>query len=96
MAERQGFEPWIEFPLYTLSKRAPSATRPSLQLRAGSGLEPAKTSVTSSLRQGRIFPDEGPGHWSPEPGGRGLLQFPQGTCWYWISGTSPLPDWREA
>ena len=31
MAERQGFEPWIEFPLYTLSKRAPSATRPSLR-----------------------------------------------------------------
>src|SRR5579863_779291 len=31
MAERQGFEPWIEFPLYTLSKRAPSTTRPSLR-----------------------------------------------------------------
>src|SRR5580693_8976699 len=31
LAERQGFEPWIEFPLYTLSKRAPSTTRPSLQ-----------------------------------------------------------------
>ena len=33
LAERQGFEPWIEFPLYTLSKRAPSTTRPSLRLR---------------------------------------------------------------
>jgi hypothetical protein len=32
LAERQGFEPWIEFPLYTLSKRAPSATRPSLRI----------------------------------------------------------------
>ena len=31
MAEREGFEPSIEFPLYTLSKRAPSTTRPSLQ-----------------------------------------------------------------
>src|SRR5271157_2700292 len=30
MAERQGFEPWIPFRVYTLSKRAPSATRPSL------------------------------------------------------------------
>src|SRR5262245_53103744 len=30
MAEREGFEPSIEFPLYTLSKRAPSTTRPSL------------------------------------------------------------------
>ena len=31
MAERMGFEPMIEFPLYTLSKRAPSTTRPPLQ-----------------------------------------------------------------
>jgi hypothetical protein len=30
MAEREGFEPPLEFPLNTLSKRAPSATRPSL------------------------------------------------------------------
>ncbi len=33
MAERVGFEPTLEFPLNTLSKRAPSATRPSLQRR---------------------------------------------------------------
>ena len=32
MAERMGFEPMIEFPLYTLSKRAPSTTRPPLQI----------------------------------------------------------------
>ena len=31
MAERVGFEPTLESPLNTLSKRAPSATRPSLQ-----------------------------------------------------------------
>ena len=31
MAEREGFEPSIAFRLYTLSKRAPSATRPSLR-----------------------------------------------------------------
>ena len=31
MAERMGFEPMIELPLYTLSKRAPSTTRPPLQ-----------------------------------------------------------------
>ena len=30
LAERVGFEPTVEFPLHTLSKRAPSATRPSL------------------------------------------------------------------
>ena len=32
MAERVGFEPTLEFPLNTLSKRAPSATRPSLRV----------------------------------------------------------------
>jgi hypothetical protein len=35
LAERQGFEPWIPFRVYTLSKRAPSATRPSLRALAG-------------------------------------------------------------
>ena len=30
MAERQGFEPWVPFRVHTLSKRAPSTTRPSL------------------------------------------------------------------
>ena len=35
LAERVGFEPTIRFPVYTLSKRAPSATRPSLRLGAG-------------------------------------------------------------
>ena len=34
MAEGVGFEPTIRLPVYTLSKRAPSATRPSLR-RAG-------------------------------------------------------------
>src|SRR5579872_4529282 len=31
MAEREGFEPTIPVKVYTLSKRAPSATRPSLR-----------------------------------------------------------------
>src|SRR5713226_6370567 len=31
LAEGVGFEPTIRFPVYTLSKRAPSATRPSLR-----------------------------------------------------------------
>ena len=31
LAEGEGFEPSIEFPLYTLSRGAPSATRPSLR-----------------------------------------------------------------
>ncbi len=33
LAERVGFEPTLELPLNTLSKRAPSATRPSLRAR---------------------------------------------------------------
>jgi hypothetical protein len=33
LAEGVGFEPTIRFPVYTLSKRAPSATRPSLRKR---------------------------------------------------------------
>ena len=32
LAERVGFEPTLEFPLNTLSKRAPSTTRPSLRM----------------------------------------------------------------
>src|SRR5438552_12148235 len=36
LAERVGFEPTIRFPVYTLSKRAPSATRPSLRRQRGS------------------------------------------------------------
>src|ERR1051325_3738745 len=32
MAERVGFEPTVEFPLHTLSKRAPSTTRTSLRI----------------------------------------------------------------
>ena len=34
LAEGVGFEPTIRFPVYTLSKRAPSATRPSLRSAA--------------------------------------------------------------
>jgi hypothetical protein len=38
MAERVGFEPTVEFPLHTLSKRAPSTTRTSLRIIRISGL----------------------------------------------------------
>ncbi len=34
MAEGAGFEPAIRFPVYTLSRRAPSTTRPPLRLGA--------------------------------------------------------------
>ena len=34
LAEREGFEPSVGFPLHTLSKRAPSTTRTSLLLES--------------------------------------------------------------
>ncbi len=37
MAEREGFEPSMEFPPYTLSRGAPSTTRPSLRIFRGTG-----------------------------------------------------------
>ena len=43
VAERQGFEPWRRFPAYTLSRRAPSTTRPPL--RAALSI-PARYGVT--------------------------------------------------
>src|SRR5437867_2477932 len=41
LAEREGFEPSVEFPLHTLSKRARSTTPPSLRFRIN-GLRAAK------------------------------------------------------
>src|SRR5438552_40298 len=38
MAEREGFEPPIPVKVYTLSRRAPSATRPSLRTRLAPGI----------------------------------------------------------
>src|SRR5438105_952606 len=38
MAEREGFEPPIPVKVYTLSRRAPSATRPSLRARLAPGI----------------------------------------------------------
>src|SRR5580700_8615848 len=46
VAEREGFEPSLEFPLNTLSKRAPSTTRPSLLT-----LERARSVAVLSLAQ---------------------------------------------
>src|SRR6266487_2890681 len=56
MAERVGFEPTLEFPLNTLSKRAPSATRPSLR-RESFGKEPlnAKRGISRTFRSFSIL-----------------------------------------
>ena len=60
LAEREGFEPSVEFPLHTLSKRAPSTTRTSLRfringLRAVSNQDSAKprfTHIQSDISSG--------------------------------------------
>src|SRR5262245_51827820 len=49
MAERVGFEPTVEFPLHTLSKRAPSTTRTSL-LTSRSGRRSAAVPSGPRLR----------------------------------------------
>ncbi len=47
VAEREGFEPSMEFPPYSLSRGAPSATRPSLRVRGGS--------IALPMRQIKVF-----------------------------------------
>src|SRR5262247_2830401 len=47
LAERVGFEPTVEFPLHTLSKRAPSTTRTSLHFRIN-GLRTVWNSVAQN------------------------------------------------
>src|SRR5579864_3891406 len=56
MAEREGFEPPIPVKVYTLSRRAPSATRPSLRAREIThsyyqGTLPAPSRPTPSLNR---------------------------------------------
>src|SRR6266446_5281989 len=53
LAEGVGFEPTIRFPVYTLSKRAPSATRPPLRKgRAPQGCAPQGCAHYSRGRRG--------------------------------------------
>src|ERR1700730_16371305 len=51
VAEREGFEPSIEFPLYTLSKRAPSTTRPSLRFEIRGGVWESPHRIARGLRR---------------------------------------------
>ena len=56
MAEREGFEPPIPVKVYTLSRRAPSATRPSLRARLAPGiLSVVPTAGPSMHRFAAIF-----------------------------------------
>src|SRR5688572_5001427 len=50
VAERVGFEPTVEFPLHTLSKRAPSTTRTSLHVRSTTCERSNKFSATRCVR----------------------------------------------
>ena len=67
LAEREGFEPSRRFPAYTLSRRAPSTTRPPLRIQAPDFSDGSKQSARHAshgrpgLRQagGRLRP---PGH----------------------------------
>src|SRR5690242_17356697 len=65
LAERAGFEPAKRFPVYTLSRRAPSTTRTPLRKLAGSGAGLFGASCASplaalgaSLRLSQFVPDE--------------------------------------
>ena len=73
MAEREGFEPSRRLPAYTLSRRAPSTTRPPLRIFA---LAPAKGSKRSARLSMDCFGKarEGmprPGH-SSQPNEQGI------------------------
>src|ERR1700752_3475949 len=68
LAEGVGFEPTIRFPVYTLSKRAPSATRPPHRRgRCGQyshGPRPDNPTENSSVRPRATLPA------TPAPSGR--------------------------
>jgi hypothetical protein len=56
LAERQRFELWIRFRVYTLSKRAPSATRPSLRVAAGRPRSRGFRGARAAINLSRIAP----------------------------------------
>ena len=66
MAERQGFEPWRRFLAYTLSRRAPSTTRPPLRIFYGKRrmrfcfvrrfFRPLKSAAPSTSRACFLYP----------------------------------------
>jgi hypothetical protein len=53
LAEGEGFEPSIRFPVYTLSKRAPSAARPPLRTRIRAHYSPGGEADNSRSRCGQ-------------------------------------------
>ncbi len=73
MAEREGFEPSLEFPLNTLSKRAPSATRPPLHLESCTALRRALHLESRKMLTLRSEPAEGFGWGTHQSSRVGLL-----------------------
>jgi hypothetical protein len=55
MAVKKGFEPLIQFPVYTLSRRAPSATRTLHRFLAGLFSLPRRANVVESVSDGKGF-----------------------------------------
>ena len=77
--EREGFEPSIEFPLYSISSAAPSTTRPPLQARddrAGGNLaaQPASVAVAPLHRVTIHDRQQGVSHSADLPEGELVLQ----------------------
>ena len=77
--EREGFEPSIEFPLYSISSAAPSTTRPPLQARndrAGGNLaaQPASVAVAPLHRITIHDRQRGVSHSAELPEGELVLQ----------------------
>src|SRR5712672_504688 len=58
MAERVGFEPTVEFPQHTLSKRAPSTTRTPLR-DMESSFRLTETCSRTKLRRSDLFHEAG-------------------------------------
>ena len=82
VAEGVGFEPTIRLPVYTLSKRAPSATRPSLRVLAGGPNIDAALRAQAGQSAGRRWPSRGRG---PE-----AVATPQ-----WACNVAPVRHWRS-
>ena len=55
MAERMGFEPMKELLLYTLSKRAPSTTRPPLHYSISKKIQGCSLNFVCFLNQNEAY-----------------------------------------
>src|SRR5690606_41172757 len=96
LAEGEGFEPSIRFPVYTLSKRAPSATRPPLQTRKPRLLVPVANPPVSGLGQMIAARHHGTRIRlaAPSPLGRSWRRRPAFSTHTWAGLTAGPKDFR--